>query len=522
MPALYHRPTRQGRLSRHVWTARLPTYWIETGSNLPVDLSTGTTWGLPNTYPLMYMDTRRRRSTDARAYEAPVERYTPISGENYAAAILRVVQKYVEACEGRFDLIDKPIRHAWLLVGPDGAYSSLLVARNPADGGFAYISPDSPGRGVFFNFAGREQVRAWADEVFPIVAEALGNASLPAPELFISDMEGQSDPASGMFRTESLAATEYWTDSSIGWFESVLKIQTLSQAQKDYQMSSLGTRLENWLDARSTGLDGEPLAPYDATVSVRHPSNTDWLQFGSTALTVSYREGIRYALYEPIKNALGTNVRCGEWGHTCTSKQYPARVLPGEYFQFWELGEFEFDVQIPINYAWWNFNADSSFDADWNSVLAWGRYMGNIPASIRSRSPLVSSAVMSPNFDFIASRINTDQAKMFAKANSKPLLPSISLDGWLKIGISANATPGHAGINALLGYILDTMSFGATEFWIFAPGWNDSTLNPVPPVIPQPATGNYRDQHEAFIRRANGVVRSWHPKRNRSYRNRRA
>lgn len=520
----FSRPTRQGRFTRQMWSPKLPTLWIETGHNLPSDLFSGETWRWPNTYPLLYIDTRVRRLTDGGYYVDAIDRALPISAERFATATTTLVSLYKDRYSLVCDAVGKPMRYGWVLVGPDGAFSPLLLTRHPADGGIQQIdfTPQGTGRSVFFHFAGREQVRAWAVEAFPATKDALDNAGVPGPEIVLSDIEGLSDFVGPMFRFDQFMSGQYFAVTQQGWMDALLTLTPLADAQLDYAMNASGQRWEDWLLDRSTNLRDEPLQPYEHARFSTDPANSDWLQLGIAAMLNSYRETLGYALFRPIKDAFGSSVRCGEWGQTCTSKQFPARVLPGEFYQYWDLGQFDFDVQVPLNYAGWAYNAPDYVGGQWNSVLSWGKYFGYIAQTLQPGSNSAMIAVRSPTQDVISARINTEQVRQFRRANEKAMVPSISIDRQVEIGGIQLDPPGYDAVTLLINYVLDVVALGVQECWVWAAAWNAGEVSSMPRVVPPPESANYRQQHEAFFRRLHGSIRSWHPMRNRVYRNRRA
>ncbi|HMN40423.1 MAG TPA: hypothetical protein PKE29_06220 [Phycisphaerales bacterium] len=466
MAALIPRYARNGRLKHSFGAPPIPLIWVEIGDEI-VPNPDHEIWSLPNTYPLLTLDMRRGRQSNGDEQIFHSEDITPESLANLAQ---QMTEEYVDAFAPLCRRVGKPLRVAWLVKGFDASPgdTTLFVTEDPYDCGLPgpVNTPGDPmirPRSILFHARARQHIRTWAEACFAEVADRLVTNELPPPELVVTDIES-SPVLEQAFRCNWAVLADR---NILGWFEDgKIKAERIPELGDDYVFDG-GPTLSEWIASRTTLLDGSDINPSDPSDPAAafqrgqpqdSPENFDVSQWATAAGQMSYLETLRYGLYEPIKVALGTSVKCGEWALFTDSRAYPINLWP-EFFTFWKYGVFGADVQIPVNYGdrLAYFIKDSHTPGtSWPTVTDWLNHLQLNGVAGNSRD-LINEAVCS-GMVRAAARSNT----------SRQLLPSVSI-----------VAPGNVVqpyVDEMLPHLLNFMrhsaQLGAAGFWVFAPTLN--------------------------------------------------
>lgn len=126
-----------GRFNHRLGTPPLPTICVETGL-MPATGQPGgpehPMWGLPNTYPMIRIDTRV--GIDGSGDRESFGRSGDITPDSLARLIAFSTDAYISAFQSRFEAIGKPMRFAWLIVGSDAGPgdTTLFLSQDHWDG----------------------------------------------------------------------------------------------------------------------------------------------------------------------------------------------------------------------------------------------------------------------------------------------------------------------------------------------------------------------------------------------------
>lgn len=500
---------RQGRFRRHSTPNSLPLVFVETGSNLPQDVS-NELWVLPNSRFIVRVDTRLERdliTSDENSFNI----VNPIAS-TFAAQTAFVVDTLFQRYQSTLAVVGKAVEYALMTVGPDAPNSDKFITKDPTNG---WVT--NPGAASLFRGSGVDDTRDFVLEAFDALKTELDNLGRPYPELLLLDLESIGDTVGG---------GPYGLDN-VQWISPTFPTAGdgyMQLADTDRELAPFVGALKDFLGPNQLTQDNQSLDPFDPLVTTAPPSgnpainsvpgdptNFEALFLATAACKVNFIAALDSAMAQPFAATFGVNV-WGEWNVFTETQLHQSPTWPRCRSHFFgTTGPFPRQVVInysdtPNNYAY-SALPDSTAATDIRWATPWNWLYAEQPAGFDPSQSYPTGGyppIDDPALLRAALAVRTRQAQKAAvAAPDKPLLPAVAIGG--------TAAERRAMIPFLVRYMVTCATLGAREFWLWAPDWNTG-------VTGVATAQEIRETNRNLVVAFNKRIKARCPRRNRIWR----